>query len=79
MGIGIDDLVVIGIIVVYQVEHLLRIVLCWLNWIIDMIVHFITLIVHYEMAKTKYDFGLFGLSLGIRKGEFSFRIQLKIR
>ena len=27
MGIGIDDLVVIGIIVVYQVEHLLRIVL----------------------------------------------------
>ena len=49
MGIGIDDLVVIGIIVVYQVEHLLRIVLCWLNWIIDMIVHFITLIVHYEI------------------------------
>ena len=49
MGIGIDDLVVIGIIVVYQIEYLLRIVLCWLNWIIDMIVHFITLIVHYEI------------------------------
>ena len=49
MGSGIDDLVVIGIIVVYQIEYLLRIVLCWLNWIIDMIVHFITLIVHYEI------------------------------
>ena len=49
MGSGIDVLLVIGIIVVYQFEYLLRIVLCWFNLIIDMIVYFLILIVHYEM------------------------------
>lgn len=34
-----------------------------------MIVKFITLIVHYEMWKTMYDFGLFGLDFWVRKGD----------